>query len=525
MIDAQLSKEEDPRALSQPDLSQWRRVWGRDRCRATSLASRRASCRWRSARSSQASIRAPSALSPWSNYDGALVRSHVVLARMREEGFITAEQEAAATEGAAEDSALSRRDGSARRLCQGVPAATVPRSLRWRPSAGLGSADDVHSASCRRCGACGRGWAAPVRPAAAAGGPCGYRSRNRRHSGAGRRAGLRQSQFNRATRSRRQPGSAFKPFLYAAALERGFSPVSVLEGLASDVRAEGPEEWAPRNSGGETPDQLTLRAALIESNNRAATLLQQRIGSRPVLRSRPTSASHDLPDVPSLSLGTGLVTPLELTACVRRVSERRDRGTPRGIVRVIDADGGVAYDNPIQTERVLSRGDGVSDGDDARGRDRSRDGRGGARAGASASRSAARPEQRTTSRMPGSSASRHRSSRVSGSASISRATIGRDAYGSRYALPIWSDFMRQASRRRRPDAFEPPSGLRDDVLCSVSYMRPVEGCPIYTEYFKEDDVVPGRLCSIHQGSVKQRVRRALEGALSQLGRKIRDILR
>ena len=94
---------------------------------------------------------------------------------------------------------------------------------------------------------------------------------------------FRQSQFNRATRSRRQPGSAFKPLLYAAALENGYSPVSVLEGLAN-IAPQGPEEWAPRNASGETPDALTLRAALLESNNRAATVLQQQLGSRPVLR-------------------------------------------------------------------------------------------------------------------------------------------------------------------------------------------------------------------------------------------------
>jgi penicillin-binding protein 1A len=104
-------------------------------------------------------------------------------------------------------------------------------------------------------------------------------------------------------------------------------------------------------------------------------------------------------------------------------------------------------------------------------------------------------------------------------------TIAPNAYGSRYALPIWSDFMRQAVRYRRATEFETPATLRDEPLCRISYLRPVEGCPTYTEYFKEGDQVPGRLCPIHKGSVKQRVRRAVEGFLSGLGRKIGNIFK
>jgi membrane carboxypeptidase/penicillin-binding protein len=334
---------------------------------------------------------------------------------------------------------------------------------------------------------------------------------------------FRQSQFNRAVRSRRQPGSAFKPLLYAAALEHGFSPVSVLEGLAS-IAPQGPEEWSPRNASGETPDRLTLRAALLESNNRAATALQQRVGSRPVLRLASAVGLHDLPDVPSLSLGTGLVTPLELTAAFAAFPNGGVAVRPRGIVRVLDAEGAVAYDNPIDMARVMSPATAfqmVSMLEDVMDRGT------GSGARSLGVRFAVGGKTGTTDDFKDAWFVGFSSSLVAGVwiGFDQPATIARDGYGSRYALPIWGDFMRQAARLRRPEAFEAPSGLRDEVLCRVSYLRPVEGCPVYTEYFKEGDIIPGRLCPLHEGTVKQRVRRALEGVFSGLGRKIRGIFR
>ena len=70
-----------------------------------------------------------------------------------------------------------------------------------------------------------------------------------------------------------------------------------------------------------------------------------------------------------------------------------------------------------------------------------------------------------------------------------------------------------------------PGGLRAEPLCPVSYLRPVEECPTYTEYFKQGDEVPSQLCPIHQGTVKQRVRRAIDGLLSTIGRKLKGIFR
>jgi 1A family penicillin-binding protein len=467
--------------------------------------------------------RAPSALSPWSNYDGAIERSHVVLTRMREEGFITAAAEAAAKRVRPSirpyPGAVDPRGGYAKEFLRQQfrdrfggdhpPDWTVRTTFVPELQA---MAEEAVADGLRRFGQ------PQLQAALVAIDP---KTGDILALVGGR--DFRQSQFNRAARSRRQPGSAFKPFLFAAALEHGFSPVSVLDKLAS-IEPQGPEEWAPRNASGETPDQLTLRAALLESNNRAATALQQRLGSRPVLTLASHVGLHDMPDVPSLSLGTGLVTPLELTAAFAAFPNGGNAVRPRGIIRVIDADGSTALDNPIDVERVVSPATAfqmVSMLEDVMDR-----GTGAAARGLGV-RFAVGGKTGTTNDFKDAWFVGFSSSIVVGVwvGFDQPQTIGREAYGSRYALPIWSDFMRNAARRRRPDAFEAPSGLRDEILCRVSYMRPVEGCPIYTEYLKDGDEVPGRLCPLHQGSVKQRLRRAVEGFLSGIGKKLKGILR
>jgi hypothetical protein len=62
-------------------------------------------------------------------------------------------------------------------------------------------------------------------------------------------------------------------------------------------------------------------------------------------------------------------------------------------------------------------------------------------------------------------------------------------------------------------------------LCAVSYQRPVEQCPVYLEYLKDGDAAPGRLCTLHEGSMKQRIRRTVEGFFTGLGRKLKGIIR
>jgi hypothetical protein len=73
--------------------------------------------------------------------------------------------------------------------------------------------------------------------------------------------------------------------------------------------------------------------------------------------------------------------------------------------------------------------------------------------------------------------------------------------------------------------FDIPATLRTEELCSVSYLRPVDECPTYTEYFKDGDKVPSELCPIHRGSFKHQARRAIEGFFRTLGGKIAGIFK
>jgi penicillin-binding protein 1A len=465
--------------------------------------------------------RSPAGLSPWTNLPGALERSHVVLARMRQEGFITEAQE---------------REARATRIrIAPFPGPSDPRGgyakefLRQRFREVFGGdhppdwevrttfIPDLQDAAERAVSEGLRRFNEPQLQAALA----AIDPRNGDILALVGGRDFRVSQFNRATRSRRQPGSAFKPLLFAAALEHGFSPVSVLNGL-STIQPQGPEEWAPRNAGGETSDSLTLRAALIESNNRAATALQQRVGGRPVLRLASDAGLQDLPNVPSLSLGTGEVTPLDMTAAFAMFPNGGFAVRPRGITGVVDADGSSAYDNPPHSERVLSPQTSyqmVSMLEDVIDRGTA------AAARNWGIRFPAGGKTGTTDDFKDAWFVGFSSSVVVGVwvGFDQPKTIAADAYGARYALPIWSDFMRRVARRRAPQAFTVPSGLHDEQLCRVSYLRPVEGCPVYTEHFKEGDDVPSRLCTVHQGTVKQRVQKLFEGVLSGIGKKLRGI--
>jgi penicillin-binding protein 1A len=160
--------------------------------------------------------------------------------------------------------------------------------------------------------------------------------------------------FNRAVSARRQPGSAFKPFVYAAALQAGFGPSSYVDDEPVEVR-EGGRVWTPANYGGEYGGTVTLRRALMRSANAAAVRVSRSVGEQRVVQlARRNGIRSALQPVPSIALGALEVTPLELTTAYAPFANGGSRVTPRLVRRIEDGDGTVLWARePAPLVRVM----------------------------------------------------------------------------------------------------------------------------------------------------------------------------
>ncbi len=454
------------------------------------------------------------------HYDRALERSHVVLSRMREEKFITVEAEQAADAahpkilpapgltaggvGYAEDylrqqfKAAFEDDNPPDWRVQTTFLPNVQREAERAVTAGL------------------ERWRAPQLQAALV--ALDPETGDVLALVGGR--DFRRSPFNRATNAKRQPGSAFKPILYAAALQGGMSPISQVSGL-NELRVPGHDEWVVKNAAAETRDSLTLREALYESNNQAAVRLQTQIGSRPVISLAKALGLPDLPDVPSLALGVGEVTPLQLTAAYAAFPNGGFAVTPRPIVRVLDADGYAVLTHEVNRQPVISESvafqmvsmleDVVDMGT-------------GAAARSLGVHFPAAGKTGTTDDFKDAWFVGFTSGIVAGVwvGLDQPAPIAPDAFGARYALPIWADFMARVARAKPPQQFRTPSSVERVELCRVSHLRPTQLCPRYGEYFKSGDIQPEQTCDVHRAPART-VTQVLGGIFSGLGRKLGSI--
>jgi penicillin-binding protein 1A len=161
----------------------------------------------------------------------------------------------------------------------------------------------------------------------------------------------RASQFNRVTQAWRQPGSSFKPFIYSAALERGFGPATVVNDapLYFDADATGSDPWEPKNYDGKFEGPMTLRTALARSKNMVSIRVLQAIGPA-YAQGWLTRFGFDAerhPPYLTMALGAGSVTPLQMASGYAVFANGGYRVEPMLVTRVTDPRGRVLLERPV----------------------------------------------------------------------------------------------------------------------------------------------------------------------------------
>jgi len=285
-----------------------------------------------------------------------------------------------------------------------------------------------------------------------------------------------RSEFNRATQARRQPGSAFKPFVFAAALESGYtqsSPVLDSPNLYFDESTQS--TWRPRNYGRRFLGWLTLRSALSKSINNATVHLASRVGiDRVIAMARRLGVHSDMRPNLSLALGTSEVSLLEMTRAFAVFPAGGKQVRTRFIRRVRDRDGEILFENTGLNDTVTNFEAHDSGGDVAE---------------AVVSPQVARVMTdllHGTVADPGATGGRARSLGRSVGGKTGTTNGNRDAWfigfspeiatgvwvgfdrprslggretGGRTALPIWVDYMREALSERPEREFSMPEGV------------------------------------------------------------------
>jgi penicillin-binding protein 1A len=163
---------------------------------------------------------------------------------------------------------------------------------------------------------------------------------------------FRQNEFNRCVQAKRQPGSTFKPFVYYAALEKGYSPNSiVLDAPVTFATAQGP--YSPTNYNKTHLGEITLRKALEQSVNVVAIKVNRTVGPENVIRvARQFGITSPLYPFLSLPLGAHEVTMLEMVSAYGILANGGRRVDITGISKIEDRDGNVIYKHALNERRV-----------------------------------------------------------------------------------------------------------------------------------------------------------------------------
>ncbi|MDY6986873.1 MAG: PBP1A family penicillin-binding protein [Thermodesulfobacteriota bacterium] len=308
-----------------------------------------------------------------------------------------------------------------------------------------------------------------------------------------------ESRFNRATMARRQPGSAFKPLVYALALEKGFGQDDILWDAPVVFKgAKEGQDWMPQNFSEEFLGEVTLRRALALSQNIPAVRLLNKLGpTRAVEFAYKLGIRSPLdPNLP-LVLGTSEVTLLELTAAYTPFPNGGIWTRPFGVLEVLEGERCVWRHKPqlrpvitpetaaVMTdmlEAVILEGTGK----------------------------AARPIGRPLAGKTGSTDSYKDALFVGYSPTLvtgvwvgldDHRTLGDKETGARAALPIWIDFMEQALRNRPYESFDLPEGVVHADMDAESGLLASDSCPNKVTALFKEGAEPKQYC--RHGSQRQ----------------------
>jgi 1A family penicillin-binding protein len=325
---------------------------------------------------------APSRLNPRENMEGALERRATVLRRMESAGYIDAEQ--AASAGETEPELARSRMGAptraayfvehVRRLVEERLGDVVyTGGYRIHTTLDAGAQEAVEQALSQQLEAieAGRYGGFPHRSYASVVGDTARvinTARTPYLQGAALVMDVRSgdvlamvggrdfedSRFNRATQAKRQPGSAFKPFVYAAALQAGHPPSTVLEDAPYRLVQDG-RVWEPRNYDGSYAGDITMRNALVRSQNIATVRLAERVGlDRVISTARSLGISSDIPRYPSVAIGAAEVSLQEMVTAYAALASLGERPEPRYVTHVTDRHGRVVWQVAPRTAFAVS---------------------------------------------------------------------------------------------------------------------------------------------------------------------------
>jgi penicillin-binding protein 1A len=285
-----------------------------------------------------------------------------------------------------------------------------------------------------------------------------------------------ESRFNRATMAQRQPGSAFKPIVYALAVEKGFRQNDIL--WDAPVTYQGTREneaWTPKNFSGKFHGEVTLRTALALSKNIPAVKLLHKLGpTRVVEFAHRMGITSPLDPNLSLVLGTSELALLELTASYAVFPSNGVWTRPFGIIEVLDREGRSLWREKPQRRPAISPETAAVTTDMLRAVVLEGTGRAAGRVG--------RPLAGKTGTTDGCKDALF----IGFSPTIvtgvwvgldHHETLGDKETGARAALPIWIDFMEQALRGQPYRDFALPEGVVEVHMDAKSGLLASENCP------------------------------------------------